>query len=225
MVVFFTVLALAILFFVYGFLTAKYRIFPYGVMKFLNSAVSIMLKTSAISQFNEKTDVVMVGDAITYYTDWSEEVKNIENMAISGDSAVRVLARINDILTLKPKRAFLMFGINDLDRGMSPEQTIVVFEEIVTKLQDNGVRVYLQSTLETNKTLRGCYIFEKIRQLNVRLRELARQQEICYIDLNDSLSNTDDGLIKKYSTDGIHLTEAGYIAWKNVLKPYFSKEI
>ena len=59
-------------------------------------------------------------------------------------------------------------------------------------------------------------------QLNGKLRQIAAEENVLFIDLNEALST--NGLLKQaYSYDGLHLSAAGYIAWANVILPIINR--
>ena len=60
-------------------------------------------------EFGDNADIVFVGDSITSNARWNEffSGKAIYNRGISGDRTKDILSRIDTILSLNPKKAFV----------------------------------------------------------------------------------------------------------------------
>ena len=114
-----------------------------------------------------------------------------------------------------------MIGTNDLGYGGSVNLTFHNFTKIVSALKSANIEVFIQFTIECNKVSCGDRL-GRIRELNRRLRAYAKSEKLTYIDLNDGLTSTDEGLLSKYTYDGLHLRANGYIKWSQAIFPYFS---
>jgi len=67
-------------------------------------------------------DIVFVGDSITDQGEWEQlfHSLNVKNRGIGADTTQGVLHRLQEITNAKPKKIFLMIGINDLmQRGVA----------------------------------------------------------------------------------------------------------
>jgi lysophospholipase L1-like esterase len=164
---------------------------------------------------------VMVGDSITQFGPWQDLFSNtdIANRGIAGDTSTLILQRMDSSLGVKPKKAFLMFGINDFGQGADVDQVFNNYEKIITSLQHASVKVIISSTIKNNG---AGIINKKIERLNLRLQRLAKSKGITYIDINEKLSDA-NGLQEKYTIDGIHLNLDGYREWAKVLSPLVNK--
>ncbi|MCH9756698.1 MAG: hypothetical protein K0U37_05880 [Gammaproteobacteria bacterium] len=176
----------------------------------------------AVGNFNERNtgkSVVMIGDSLTAGVNWEKllDETGIANAGIGMDTSSLVLERIDVILSIKPKLAFLMIGINDFYRDASVDTVFENINMIINRLQESGVKVILLSTLHCNKDKSSglCHtsniVNDKIKDLNLALQRLNTK----FIDLNAVLS-IDNELDGNYTADGIHLTQHGY----HVIRPY-----
>ncbi len=87
----------------------------------------------------------------------------VVNLGISGDTTGGGLARLYDVLALKPLIAIVELGANDGLRGMPVETTRANLEQIVQGLQQAGVRVILAGmTLPPNYGSAYVRAFENI---------------------------------------------------------------
>ena len=87
----------------------------------------------------------------------------VVNLGVSGDTTGGGLARLYDVLALKPRIVIVELGANDGLRGMPVETTRANLEQIVQGLQQAGVRVILAGmTLPPNYGSAYVSAFEKV---------------------------------------------------------------
>jgi lysophospholipase L1-like esterase len=160
--------------------------------------------------------LVMLGDSITEMGHWDELLPGwpLVNRGIASDTTADVLARLDDVVALQPVRVVLLIGVNDVLRGVPAAETVANIKEILDRLTAAGARVTLQSVLQVGLRLRGAH--EKIAALNAQLRDLAAASGADFLDLNAALA-PDGVLPAQFTWDNLHLTSAGYRAWRDVL--------
>ncbi|RZJ77853.1 MAG: sialate O-acetylesterase, partial [Flavobacterium sp.] len=73
-----------------------------------------------------KKDYVFLGNSITAGTDWAKllNLPQAKNRGISGDITFGVLERLQDVIDGKPKKVFILIGINDISRNI-PDSLIL----------------------------------------------------------------------------------------------------
>jgi lysophospholipase L1-like esterase len=175
-----------------------------------------------------KNEIVFLGNSITDGAEWFELLGNKKciNRGISADVTEGILLRLDAITKLRPKKIFIMIGVNDLSRNMTPDEIIVNYSKILTRIRDESPRtmVYVQSVLpvnpatgmaknHTNKT-------PEIMELNGRLATLAAEYGYTYIDLFSLMADTNNHLPRSFSVDGLHLSYKAYKVWADAIKPY-----
>lgn len=174
-----------------------------------------------------KDAIVFVGNSITERAQWNELLPGelIINRGIGGDNTFGLLARLEDILSQRPGKLFLMIGINDIGRGLPLEVIKQNYTRIVKQIQIQSprTRVYIQSVLPLNdEILSAQYLKNKkitVLDLNRFLKTLANQNEIIYIDLyNKVFSDGNNNLKPELTIDGIHLKPISYVLWTDYLK-------
>jgi hypothetical protein len=71
-------------------------------------------------------DIIFLGNSITEGGSWGELFgdEKVKNRGISGDFTVGVMQRMDEIVQRKPSKVFLMIGINDLSRNISPDSIV-----------------------------------------------------------------------------------------------------
>jgi len=225
--------------FVYGVAVGTYEIFPFEQIRFLKNQTQPSSqpqttkkpRATLFDYFSPKSDVVMIGDSITQGGIWSEifPEARIANRGVSGDTTADILKRMATLLAVKPKKALVMAGVNDILQGVSIDEIFSNYQAIVTRLKNEGIEVVIQSTLECGLPAGANYHpfrvkcagkIEEIRRLNQRLKQYAEDQGLEFVNLNTKLSSEDQGLLPEYSYDGLHLSGEGYLVWANQIRSH-----
>ena len=132
--------------------------------------------------FDKGARVAMVGDSIThsglavayiqeyYMTHMPEREVKIYNLGTGGDAAAHCCARIDEILSVKPTEAVVMFGVNDMGvphYGAAPTDADLAAREekrrrhlegtvrLVRLLREHGVAVTLASSVGRDEHTAG----------------------------------------------------------------------
>ncbi|MGV8962627.1 MAG: serine hydrolase [Candidatus Saccharimonadaceae bacterium] len=175
-------------------------------------------------------EIIMLGNSITEAGgDWGTLLghKNIRNRGIMGDNAMGVYDRLDEILKGKPQKIFLMIGINDVSHHHPSDYIVNDISEVIDKIRLNSPRtkIYLQSILPINESF-GQYTRlngrgTQVPEINAKLKELARNWNLTYIDLFSLFTESGSNILRSNLTgDGIHITQEGYEIWRRELKKY-----
>lgn len=178
-----------------------------------------IMKTSNYNVYKtHQANIVMVGDSITYGVDWHELLgrNDVVNRGIGGDYTEGMLHRLHYIYKLNPKIVFLMGGINDLQwNAASPQKVAQNQKSIVLGLKNHLIKPVITSTLYVSPSKKNSgKINAKVDQLNRMLVQIAKENNVPYIDLNSKLASG-HALNPKYTVDGIHLLGDAYTIWGN----------
>lgn len=175
-------------------------------------------------------DIVFIGNSITDGGEWAElfDNRHVRNRGISGDMTEWMLGRLDSIIAGHPKKLFLMIGTNDLAVGVEPDAVVANIRKIIDRFRKESpwTKVYVQSILPVNgkdfsKHTRHYIHTEDIVRINRQLEALcADQKNLFYLDVHSALIDGDGLLDKRYTNDGLHLMGAGYLVWREVIKPY-----
>lgn len=170
-------------------------------------------------------DIVFIGNSITEQGEnWDEKLnlKNVKNRGIAGDVTDGVLKRLDEIIYYKPKKIFLLIGINDLFNLHYQEEipsveyvanNIIKITEIIHKKSPES-KIYLQTVLPTSKD----FMVENINKLNSIIENHESDGNYKIISLFEEFAN-EEGLLKaNLTTDGTHLNDLGYKHWVEKLK-------
>jgi lysophospholipase L1-like esterase len=183
-------------------------------------------KLSMFETMPDRTgEVVWLGDSITDGGEWSELFPGVVtlNRGISSDNTFGILYRLREVTRRKPRKVFLLIGINDIARGIPDSVILRNYRRIIDsiQLQSPATQLYVQSILPTNNAYTNFKNHqnktEHIAYLNDQLRQLCQQRKLVYVDLHSAFVDKEGKLDSRYTNDGLHLTGAGYQRWKEVL--------
>jgi len=168
--------------------------------------------------------VIFLGDSITEWTaweDWFPELRTT-NRGIGGQSVSDVMARL-DTAIVQPRAISLLIGTNDLHGLGRSTQTA----EIARQMRDLVLAIRQQApdaALIINSVMpRSAHFRDRIIALNAAYRQIADDCGATYMDLWPVLAGPDGAILPDLTADGLHLSNAGYRAWVNVLRPHLAR--
>lgn len=173
----------------------------------------------------EHVDYVFAGDSQIDYNEWSELFPglSIANRGLAGDTSTDLFGRIEQIVKLKPKKVFIMIGINDIQRQIPLKTTIDNYENIVGALKKGvpNVDIVVHAVLHVENEHFQMYLYQnaskinqKVSKLNKELETFTNKNSLTFIDMNSDL--TENGQLRSDLTiDGLHLNSEGYAIWKS----------
>lgn len=185
------------------------------------------LKAELFKSFpDSKKDIVFLGNSITAGVDWNEllDEKRARNRGISGDITFGVLQRLDEVIEGKPKKVFILIGINDISRNIPDSLIISNYRKMVSRIQAGSpkTKIYLQTLMPVNNTFtqfKNHYNKdEHIASINEALKEIAAAYNVTLIDLHPHFKDSEGRLRKEFTQDGLHLNAAGYQHWAALLK-------
>jgi lysophospholipase L1-like esterase len=166
--------------------------------------------------------IMFVGDSLTDFCDWQEFFRNVtlKNRGISGDTSKGILSRIDNLVESRPRKIFIMIGINDFLNGETVDQVASNYQLILQDFKEKvpQSKVYIKSVLPLNKNFTDPVINNKVIELNAKLKDLAKEYSFQYIDLFPHFLGSNNQLDEQYTTDGLHLNGKGYLLWKTLIE-------
>ncbi|MCJ8008686.1 GDSL-type esterase/lipase family protein [Lederbergia wuyishanensis] len=193
--------------------------------------LSIPMYKSRMSLFEVlpilKKGVVFVGDSLTQRNHWQEffPAQTVLNRGIDSDRSLGVLSRLDHIVSLEPRKIFLMIGINDINDKRDIERIQKNYEAIILRIKSElpATELYIQSVLPVNNSVYNHPINNKdVKTLNMKLAELAERNTVKFIDIYPHVLKENE-LDEKYTVDGCHLSGQGYAAWIDFIKEYVNE--
>lgn len=172
------------------------------------------------------TPIIFLGNSITEGGDWRSLLKDttVINRGISGDVTYGVLQRLDEVVRHQPSKVFLLIGVNDLSRNVPNSVIIQNILNIVSRIHSASPKtlVFVQSILPLNPGHKNFPArFNKpsdITEINGQLKKYHEALKYTYVDLYSHFLDDKLLLDLRYTTDGLHLNEAGYVHWVSYLK-------
>ena len=176
---------------------------------------------------NDGNRIVFFGDSITEF--WTPrnstlfQNPTIINRGISGQTTAQMLFRFQqDVVDLNPNLVVLLAGINDIAENTGPISVKAIFENIVSMVDTakaNQIKVVICSVLPSNTITwkANTNPSDKIIELNQMIKTYADTNTITYVDYYHSMVDSNKGLDKKYSDDGVHPNLGGYKIMESII--------
>ncbi|HEU4471957.1 MAG TPA: GDSL-type esterase/lipase family protein [Flavisolibacter sp.] len=173
-----------------------------------------------------KGEIIFLGNSITDIGEWAEIWQNpkVKNRGISGDNTFGVLARLDEVLSSKPDKIFIMIGINDIAKGTPDSVIIANHKKIYGRIAkaSPATKVYVQSILPTNADFTEFSRHQNkdghVRYINEALKAICASNGLTYVDLYTRFLDKAGKLDKQYTNDGLHINGYGYMLWKQILQ-------
>lgn len=139
------------------------------------------------------------------------------NQGISGDNSTGLVKRLTAFSTTRPEVVYVMIGINDLLKGTSDQTILINYRRMLRSLRHNhpNSQIIVQSILPIR---RPQVSNQRIRHLNAQIALIAKQEQASYLNIHNWFTDFDGGLRPELSTDGLHLSPAGYDVWRAALE-------
>jgi lysophospholipase L1-like esterase len=175
---------------------------------------------------NTSEKILFIGNSIIAKCNWNELLDNphIVNDGVGGITSSEIFMRLNEFLTMTPKKIFFEMGINDIKSNAGLQQIINSYYNTLKSIRIRYpfTKVYFFSVLPVVElhAADGIRLNEKIDQLNSNMQIFCQRYKAQYIEINSLLKNTAGELSVEYSLDGTHLSPAGYQAIKDKINLY-----
>lgn len=167
-------------------------------------------------------DTVFIGNSITEAGDWPSYFNNsprIKNRGISGDMTNGLLIRLQEIIHYKPAAVYLKIGVNDMWTNRTPETIAGNIIEAAEKIKAGTplTRVIIQTILPTSSAA----LVSKIKETNDILKKNAAPDTYEWLNTHVLFADAKDLMRSEFTSDGVHLSQAGYELWLQALKCEF----
>lgn len=178
-----------------------------------------------------KDRIVFMGNSITI--GWLNihplffKNKPYVNRGIGGQTTPQMLVRFRaDVVDIDATAVVILAGTNDIAENTGPTTLNMILDNLKSMseiAQANNVKIILCSILPAYDYpwRTGLEPNVKIPELNKMIKGYAEANDIHYLDYFKALNDGKNGIIKKYTTDGVHLTEEGY----KLMEPMLEKAL
>ena len=177
-----------------------------------------MSDTEAVQPVSATTGpLLLLGDSLTEAGPWEQAFpdREVVNAGRTGDTTEDVAARLDDVVSAAPAVVVLMAGTNE-SRRATVEQVVRGLEDILFRLHHElpDARLVVCSVLPRERERA-----DWIREVNIHVRQFAPTVKAEFLDLWPAFADEDGELRGDLTQDRLHLTERGYDAWVEQLRP------
>ena len=189
----------------------------------LNEQAKIQKNYRDLNQLAVKEPaIIFIGDSIVEYFPLHELLqspKTLVNRGIRGYKTDLLLENLDAHLFGQAlDKVFILIGTNDIGKEMPQTETLANLEAVIQEISRDYplAQIQLLSVLPVNEQeqYKGTVYIrtnEKIQALNRAYQELAQAYyQVSYVDVYSSLLDEVGQLAEAYTTDGLHLSVAGY---------------
>jgi lysophospholipase L1-like esterase len=177
-------------------------------------------ENAALADKGERPDVVFMGDSITEGWILADPAFFTRNRAvdrgISGQSSPQMVARFHaDVVSLRPRAVHIIAGTNDIGGATGPiteEEFVGNIRAMLDMAKANDIVPVLAAIPPMSRLLPRPEFDVRpvVRRLNTRLRALAAERGILFVDYYAPLALPDGTFDPRLANDGVHPTRAGY---------------
>ena len=180
----------------------------------------------------KEPDIIFIGDSIVEYYPLQELLqtnKVLINRGICGYKTDLLLDNLDaHLFGSALDKVFILIGTNDIGKEIPQSETLENLEGMIQKISREYplAQIQLLSVLPVNEgeEYKGTVYLrtnEKIQDLNRAYQGLASiYTNVQFIDLYETLLDETGQLDQEFTTDGLHLTIAGYALLSSELDKY-----
>lgn len=177
-------------------------------------------------------DIIMLGNSLTDGAEWNELLRepNVKNRGIIGDIIQGLYERMEPILKGKPRKIFILSGVNDVSHGVDGDSIGRVMEKLIILIKQRCPRteIYLQSMLPFNTDVQMWKLLKDREQVvidgNKAMEEAAKRQGVTWINLYPLFVDKNGKLREDLTNDGLHLLGPGYLIWRDAIINYVKSD-
>lgn len=186
--------------------------------------------TQRLEQFKKEPittgGIIFLGNSITEMGNWIKLLNDttVVNRGIGGDITFGVLKRLDDVTVRRPKKLFILIGINDIGKDIPDSVIAYNYFEIIRQVhaKSPGTKIFVQSILPLN-TMHANFPqhynkAEHIPIVNAMLKAQATAMNYTYITLTPLFADKDGRLKNELTFEGLHLKPEAYVIWVEYLK-------
>ena len=175
-----------------------------------------------------RDDIIMLGNSLTDGAEWNELFNNphVKNRGIIGDIVQGLYERMEPILQGKPRKIFILSGVNDVSHGVDGDSIGRVMEKLIVLIKQRSPRteIFVQSMLPFNTDVQMWKLLKDREQVvidgNRAMQEACKRQGVTWIDLYPLFVDNNGKLREDLTNDGLHLLGPGYLIWRDAVISY-----
>ena len=129
------------------------------------------------------------------------------------------------VLKHKPRAVIIYEGDNDIAQGVPVTVVLETFEKVIARILDDNAeaRIYL---ISVKPSIARESLWREMVEVNQGMQAMAEQKDnVFYIDVAASMLNSNGSRNPDlYVSDGLHMSQAGYDVWREVVVPFVRRQ-
>ena len=173
--------------------------------------------------------IIFLGDSITEWGNWESLLPefDIANYGVAGNKTYQIIDRVDELFGKEAHQLFLLVGVNDLGDNRFLTEIETDYKRLVELLFSNNVssEINLVSVLPIKQSeweKEGLSLVN-IEELNKIIKDIAKENSFNFVDIYSAFVDTDGELKNEFTTDGLHLSESGYLKYAELISPELSE--
>ena len=148
--------------------------------------------------------------------------KNILNRAFGGSQTFELVHFADRIIKpYKPKQVVIYSGDNDIAAGKTPEEVLSDFKVLFNKIRKSNRSAVVTFISIKPSPSRKQYMPAIVKTNKLISDFLAENKKTSYVDIyNPMLTPAGKPRPELFKPDSLHMVQAGYDLWREILKPY-----
>ena len=168
------------------------------------------LLNGEIDVWSQFQDYVILGDSRAsgfYYYNW---LPREPVMAEPGDTIWAIEEHLDEIAAMKPAKAYIAYGGNDLAYWSTPQDFTAEFARLIGEIQARspGIEIYVSSILRAQSWVTSAGL-PKAPEYSAAIQVMCQENGYTYVDC-DSITEEHQDL---YESDGMHFKGSFYPYW------------
>jgi len=183
-------------------------------------------QTDYFSVYHAPAKIVMLGNSLFARVQWAEllERSDVANRGIGSDITEGYKHRMQYVYNCGPAICFVEGGINDMGYKIPVSVTLKNISDITDSLHAHHIIPVLHTVIYApNSPIVHKDLNDTIRTYNAALALLAADRHADLIDLNPQLAPGGVLPDRYVAADGIHLSAAAYLVWKQAILDMLKK--
>lgn len=184
-------------------------------------------------EISDNDNFVFLGDSITDFYPLDELYDDLPviNSGVSGYTTDDILKNIDQMVYIyNPTKVFILIGTNDIQQGKTNDEILDNIKKITKKILEKrpNTKIYIESVYPINNTedekinhdMVGDRTNKTIKDLNKKIKGFCLEKNYTYINVYKELLDDDGNLALKYTAEGLHLSDLGYLKVTRLLYRY-----
>jgi len=190
----------------------------------VNESSKVITKVNTKSNKEYFENDVFMGDSITEELEFYNILNKSSILAKKGDTVIKGKDLVISLGNIKPKRIFVLYGLNDLDFFQNVSEFKKNYADLIKAIKEKvpNSEIYIQSSMPVQEKMQQKnknYSQDRMEKILQIEEEVAKEERVNYIDIRPIIKGKDE----LYEPDGMHFKAKFCGLWLDFLKNSLEK--